>query len=103
MPRTSGRTQGIPKSTRPWGEKSGHSPPRLLTLKIHHELTRQPIATAGSLVERVGLTAATVNRFLAHLAGLGIVKELTQQKRNRIFSYTGYIEILSQGLETEFA
>ncbi len=71
------------------------------TLKIHHELTKQPIATAGSLVERVGLTAATVNKCLAHLINLGIINELTKQKRNRIFSYKRYIEILNQGLETE--
>ena len=70
------------------------------TLKIHSELTRQPIATAGSLVERVGLTAATVNKSLAHLVDLGIVTELTEQKRNRIFSYARYIEILNQGLES---
>jgi Fic family protein len=71
------------------------------TLKIHRELTKQPIATAGSLVKRVQLTAATVNKCLAHLIDLGIVKELTKQKRNRIFSYARYIEILNQGLETE--
>ena len=71
------------------------------TLKIHHELTKQPIATAGSLVKRVQLTAATVNKCLAHLIGIGVVKELTKQKRNRIFSYARYIEILNQGLETE--
>jgi Fic family protein len=71
------------------------------TLKIHHELSRQPIATAGSLVERTGLTAATVNKCLAHLVDLGIVKELTQRKRNRVFSYAKYIEILNQGLVTE--
>ena len=71
------------------------------TLKIHHELTRQPIATAGSLVRRANLTAATVNKCLAHLIDLGIVKELTEQKRNRIFSYARYIKILNQGLEAE--
>ena len=71
------------------------------TLKIHHELTKQPIATAGSLVKRVQLTAATVNKCLAHLIDIGVVKELTKQKRNRIFSYARYIEILNQGLEAE--
>jgi hypothetical protein len=27
------------------------------------------------------------------------VKELTAQKRNRLFSYAGYIEIMSRGTE----
>ncbi|MBI2569438.1 MAG: hypothetical protein HYV63_20685 [Candidatus Schekmanbacteria bacterium] len=30
---------------------------------------------------------------------LGIVKELTAQERNRLFSYAGYIEIMSRGTE----
>jgi hypothetical protein len=30
---------------------------------------------------------------------LGIVKELTSWKRNRLFSYAGYIEIMSRGTE----
>lgn len=36
---------------------------------------------------------------LGHLEQLGIVKELTAQKRNRLFSYAGYIEIMSRGTE----
>jgi Fic family protein len=58
-----------------------------------------PIATAGSLVEKTGLTPATVNKALRHMEGLGIVKERTAQKRNRIFSYAGYIEIMNRGTE----
>jgi Fic family protein len=45
------------------------------------------------------ITPATVNKALGHLEQLGIVKELTAQKRNRLFSYAGYIEIMSRGTE----
>jgi Fic family protein len=62
-------------------------------------LMEHPIATSGSLVERTGITPATVNKALGHLEQLGIVKELTAQKRNRLFSYAGYIEIMSHGTE----
>jgi Fic family protein len=58
-----------------------------------------PIATSGSLVEKTGLTPATVNKSLAHLERLGIVKELTARKRNRLFSYAAYIEIMNSGTE----
>jgi hypothetical protein len=34
-----------------------------------------------------------------HLEQLGIVKKLTAKKRNRLFSYAGYIEIMSRGTE----
>jgi Fic family protein len=69
------------------------------TLRVHRALMEHPIATSGSLVEKTGITPATVNKALSHLDRLGIVKELTAQKRNRLFSYAGYIEIMSRGTE----
>jgi len=69
------------------------------TLQVHRALMEHPIATSSSLVERTGITPATVNKALGHLEQLGIVKELTAQKRNRLFSYAGYIEIMSRGTE----
>ena len=69
------------------------------TLQVHRALMEHPIATSGSLVEKTGITPATVNKALGHLGQLGIVKELTAQKRNRLFSYAGYIEIMSRGTE----
>lgn len=69
------------------------------TLQVHRALMEHPIATSGLLVEKTGITPATVNKALGHLEQLGIVKELTAQRRNRLFSYTGYIEIMSRGTE----
>jgi Fic family protein len=69
------------------------------TLQVHRALMEHPIATSGSLVKKTGITPATVNKALVHLERLGIVKELTAQKRNRLFSYAGYIEIMSRGTE----
>lgn len=69
------------------------------TLQVHRAMMAHPIATSGWLVEETGITPATVNKALGHLQQLGIVKELTARKRNRLFSYTGYIEIMSRGTE----
>jgi len=69
------------------------------TLQVHRALMEHPIATSGSLVGKTGITPATVNKALGHLEQLGIVKELTAQKRNRLFSYAGYIEIMNRGTE----
>jgi Fic family protein len=69
------------------------------TLQVHRALMEHPIATSGFLVKKTGITPATVNKVLGHLEQLGIVKELTSQKRNRLFSYAGYIEIMSRGTE----
>lgn len=68
-------------------------------LQVHQALMERPIATSGSLVEKIGVTPATVNKALGRLEQLGIVRELTAQKRNRLFSYAGYIEIMNRGTE----
>ncbi|NCA90720.1 MAG: Fic family protein [Gammaproteobacteria bacterium] len=69
------------------------------TLQVHQALLAHPLATSGSLVEQLGFTPATVNKALGHLEQLGIVKELTARKRNRVFSYAGYIDIMNRGTE----
>ncbi|MEI8121085.1 MAG: Fic family protein [bacterium] len=68
-------------------------------LRLHHELLAQPILTAMVLAQKTGLTPMTVNKTLEHLCRLGIAKELTGQKRNRVFSYPAYINILNEGTE----
>ena len=69
------------------------------TLQVHQALLAHPLATSGSLVEQLGFTPATVNKALGHLEQLGIVKELTARKRNRVFSYADYIDIINHGTE----
>jgi hypothetical protein len=44
---------------------------------------------------------ATVNKALNHLEQLAIVRELTSKKRNRLFIYVKYFEILNQGIRAE--
>jgi Fic family protein len=51
------------------------------------------------LVEKTGITPATVNKCLRHLERLAIVRELTSRSRNRVFSYAGILEIMNQGTE----
>lgn len=67
-------------------------------LAVHRSLQRQPITTAGALVKDTGLAPATVNRMLVQLIDAGIVSELTQRQRNRIFSYRAYAGALSAEL-----
>ena len=71
----------------------------LSSLQVHRALLERPIATAGWLVKKTTISPATVNKCLNHLESLGIVSELTGQKRNRLYSYTRYIEIMNYGTE----
>jgi Fic family protein len=68
-------------------------------LQVHQALIERPIVTSKWLVTATDLTPATVNRSLDKLAQLGIIRELTGQKRNRLFSYPAYLEILNRGTE----
>ncbi len=68
-------------------------------LQIHRALMGRPITTSGWIVEKTGITPATVNKGLVHLERLGIVQELTSRRRNRLFSYAGYVDIMNQGTE----
>ncbi len=68
-------------------------------LRIYQALLERPITSSGWLVDATDITPATVNKSLGHLERLGIIRELTARKRNRIFSYTSYVAIMSQGTE----
>lgn len=64
-------------------------------LAVHQALQRQPIATSAALVKATELTAATVNKSLVHLERLGVVAELTNRQRGRVFSYRRYVDELT--------
>jgi Fic family protein len=68
-------------------------------LAVHQALQRQPIATSAALVKATGLTAATVNKSLAHLADIDVVAELTNRQRGRVFSYRRYVDLLAAELD----
>jgi len=67
--------------------------------KIHLALLERPIASPNWLREQTELSAATVNACLKHLEQIKVVKEMTGQKRNRLYSYSRYIEVMNQGTE----
>ena len=65
--------------------------------QILDALFEQPIASINKIIELTGLTAATVGKLLDTLENkVGITKEITGQKRNRVFAYAAYIDILNQ-------
>lgn len=68
-------------------------------LLLHHELLKRPVTTSRQLEEATGLSHVTVNKSLDHLHDTGLITELTGNKRNRVFSYPAYIDILNEGTE----
>lgn len=64
---------------------------------VHAAMLERPIVSSGWLTQKTGLTAATVNKALGHLEQLGIVEQLGDGKRNRLFAYKQYMKILNEG------
>lgn len=60
-------------------------------------LFARPVSHIAALTTATGLTAATVGKALdAMESSLGMVSELTGQKRNRMYAYSAYINILNK-------
>jgi hypothetical protein len=62
----------------------------------------QGVSTANALlalVKATRLTPATVNKSLVHLERIGVVGELTNRQRGRVFSSRRYVDELAAGLE----
>ena len=68
-------------------------------LSVHHALLAHPFLSIPKAGELTGLTPPTINSAFLNLKKLGIVSEITGQKRNRMFSYDKYIAVLNEGTE----
>lgn len=68
-------------------------------LRVHHALQQRPVASIPLLVRTTGLSAPTVGTCLRMLERMGIVRELTGKRRNRLFGYDRYLAILSEGTQ----
>jgi Fic family protein len=68
-------------------------------LRVHDSLKERPLATVKTIVRRTRLTAPTAGRMLEELAAMRIAREVTGGRRNRVFAYQRYLEILNEGTE----
>ena len=68
-------------------------------LKVHQVLIKRPLVTSGILVKEIGILPNTANKALLKLQELGILKEITGKKRNRVYSYRRYLKIMDEGTE----
>lgn len=68
-------------------------------MRIHSYLQKHPITTVGAAMDALGLSHPTITACMQHLVRLGIVTEVSGRQRNRVFSYSRYLSILSEGTE----
>jgi len=67
--------------------------------RVHKAMLERPMASPTWVRQKTQLSQATVNACLRELVQLGIVREVTGKKRNRLYSYSQYINIMNQGTE----
>ena len=63
-------------------------------LRIHHAMRERPITTLRAATGRTGLSFPAVSSGIKLLVDLGIAKEVTGKKRNRVFAYSRYLAML---------
>ena len=68
-------------------------------LRVHEYMQRKPLVGIGAVADELKLSIPTVTVALDHLVRLGIAKEVTGKRRDRVFGYSRYLKILSQGTE----
>jgi Fic family protein len=68
-------------------------------LRVFDALRRRPLARIDALAAEIGIAYPTAARAIDALQRLGIVREITGRKRERVFAYGAYLAILNEGAE----
>ena len=68
-------------------------------LRVHQALLQKPVISIPKACQLSGLWTTTVTMVMKQLEKLGIVKEITGARRNRLYSYISYMKILNKGTE----
>ena len=63
------------------------------------QMAERPVSDVAHLSKATGLSGVTVRKCLDALSRLGMVREVTDRKRGRIYEYHGYLAILAEGTE----
>ena len=69
------------------------------TLRVFGVLCQRPLVTLNHARDRAGISFPSAAKGMDALMRLGIARELTGQRRNRVFAYDRYLSILNEGTE----
>lgn len=69
------------------------------TLRVHEKLMARPVQSISDVAESTALTFPTVSSAINLLTELGIAREITGRRSDRVFAYDEYLSILSEGTE----
>jgi Fic family protein len=70
-------------------------------LRVYQTMQRRPVVSIARIAGETGLSKPATASALGLLENRSICREITGKKRNRLYAYTRYLEILSEGVESE--
>lgn len=94
---TAERTLSLIAKDREKIQKLGRAAPS--ALRVQELMQKKPFVRIRTAAKDLKLTVPTVTSALNHLVRLGIVKEVSRRRRDRLFSYSRYVNMVSQGTE----
>jgi Fic family protein len=68
-------------------------------LRVHETLKARPIQSMPSVCKTTGLSFPAASSAMELMVELGVARELTGKRRNRLFMYDRYLAILNEGTE----
>jgi Fic family protein len=70
-------------------------------LRLHELAARDIVFRIPPAAGALSLSEVTVAATASHLADLGIVREVTGRRRNKLFVYNRYLAVLEEGTAVE--
>ena len=71
-------------------------------LRVHSLLQRKPVVSVAAATDDLNLSAPTVRSAIDNLQNIGLVSEATGKKRDRLFVYSRYLDILQEDTDETF-
>lgn len=68
-------------------------------IRVHDALKARPILSLPDISRTTGLSFPAASSAMSLLTELGIARELTGKRRDRLFVYDGYLALLNEGTE----
>jgi len=72
-------------------------------LRVHSLLQRKPVTSVAAATSELSLTAPTVRSAIDNLRKIGLVRETTGKRRDRLFVYSRYLDVLQEDTGRSFS
>ena len=75
---------------------SDHKAATVTSVRLFEQIPEHPMITLATAMQLVGATKPTTGKAIDALCQAGILQEITGRKRDRIYAYQAYLDVLSE-------